>query len=219
MIYDLSLEISNEAFVYPHDPRTIVHRIASLDAGDAYTLSTLFTCLHTGSHIDAPSHFWREGLSIDALSLETFYGDAIILDLQGVKRIDAVALLRAIDVQYPKPLPEKLIIKTGYIKRSAKEYNLQEQLGLTPDAVRLIVDLGIRLIGIDTFDIDIDEGYASHKAFAEAGIVILESICLEGVPAMKGLLIALPLCIKDAEASLTRAVFITSPCPSYSILH
>ena len=210
MIYDLSLEISQEAFVYPHDPRTIVNRITSIDKGDPYTLTTLFTCLHTGSHIDAPSHFKKEGLSIDKLPLETFYGDAYILDLQGVKRIDSIALEEVIKRFGAEPHPKRLIIKTGFIKRSCNEYNLAEQSGFTIDASKLLVSLDIRLIGIDAFDIDTDNGYMNHKAFAEAGVAVLEGICLEGVPAGRGFLIALPLLIRDAEASLARVVFITS---------
>ena len=37
--------------------------------------------VHAGTHIDSPHHFYRDLPSIDLIPLDTFVGDAVVLDL------------------------------------------------------------------------------------------------------------------------------------------
>src|SRR4026207_2016163 len=56
--------------VYEGDAPMKFDFLKDMRKGDGFTLSVLSLGAHSGTHIDAPMHFVREGASIDRLSLE-----------------------------------------------------------------------------------------------------------------------------------------------------
>lgn len=65
MIYDVSVVISSDMETYPGDP---VFEIEKLRLEDSF-ISRISLCTHSGTHIDAPSHYFENSLSIDKISL------------------------------------------------------------------------------------------------------------------------------------------------------
>ena len=78
---------------------------------------------------------------------------------------------------------------------------------VSADAARYLVDMGIKLVGIDYLSIEEyqKEGRPTHHILLEAGVVIVKGLNLTGVPAGDYDLLCLPLKLKDADGAPARA--------------
>jgi arylformamidase len=83
-----------ECEVYPGDRKPSYTRVRTIVA-DNYNLTDISLCVHNGTHIDAPRHFFKNGEGVGDLSLDVFYGKCVV----GNK------------VTYAK----RLLIKGGYV--------------------------------------------------------------------------------------------------------
>ncbi|MFN2196477.1 MAG: cyclase family protein, partial [Anaerolineales bacterium] len=72
--YDISLTISTELPTWPGDPSIEIEQIQKIDKGDSANVSTISMSVHTGTHVDAPLHFLRDGMPVDQLILKTLIG-------------------------------------------------------------------------------------------------------------------------------------------------
>lgn len=187
LIYDVTHTINSSLPVYPGDPEFSREVLKSLDRGDPYTLSALHLSAHTGTHIDAPSHFISSGRSVHEIPIERLI---LMVDL-----IDAGIVVRPENLSGLSPLAEGVIFRTGSLMGEISER-----------AARACVDLKLKLVGTDALSVDSSEEYAVHRMLLSNDILILEGLCLEGVPAGIYMLICMPLKIEGAEASPVRAV-------------
>jgi arylformamidase len=79
---------------------------------------------------------------------------------------------------------------------------------LTSEEADWLGSQGIRLIGVDTPSVDPPESVTlpTHKAFLRHDVIIVENLCLRGVPDGAYELIALPLKITGGDAAPARVV-------------
>src|SRR6202165_3359267 len=70
--------------VYRGNPAVRIRPVMTL-ATDGVNVSELRLGSHTGTHVDAPSHFIRGGKGIDRVDPERFIGPAYVADLRHVK--------------------------------------------------------------------------------------------------------------------------------------
>jgi len=82
-IYDISREIFSST-PYEGDPAPETHLLRSVKDGHPYSLSSVSMCLHTATHIDAPSHYLEDGKAIDEISLKKCIGPCMVLEAGGV---------------------------------------------------------------------------------------------------------------------------------------
>jgi arylformamidase len=161
--------------------------------------------LHTGSHIDAPKHFDSNGLNIDEIPLETFLGEVYVFDCGNADIIDKNVLL---NLNFA-PQYKRIIFKTKNSKDKSKVFN-ENYVALTTEAAEYLASLNLLIIGIDAPSIELYKGrnYKTHQVILNKKIVIIEGLNLENVEQGVYKLIALPLKIKNAEASPVRAILI-----------
>ena len=83
-----------------------------------------------------------------------------------------------------------------------------QQPYLHADIGPLLLERGVRLIGIDTPSVDPETSktVSAHHSLYENGVMILENIVLSAVEPGDYELIALPLPLKDGDGSPVRAV-------------
>ena len=81
-IIDLSLTIKDgmTTFPVPWHPRVEISTQGRIGIEKRET-KKLIIGTHTGTHCDAPKHFLKKGKSIDSISPEIFFGEAIVIDL------------------------------------------------------------------------------------------------------------------------------------------
>jgi arylformamidase len=81
--WDLTQTIENGMTVYVGDAVPKVWKFKTL-AKDGVNLSVMTLGSHTGTHVDAPVHFVRGGMTLDQLPVESFVGEASVVDLSNV---------------------------------------------------------------------------------------------------------------------------------------
>ncbi|MGI8694477.1 MAG: cyclase family protein [Geodermatophilaceae bacterium] len=117
---------------------------------------------HTGTHVDAPSHYGSAGpdgplRSIDQMPLEWFLAPGMVLDLRSapIGTIGADVLRREFDrIEHtPGPL-EIVLLNTGADELVGTPAYFTNFVGLDGSAINLLLDLGVRVVGTDAFSLD-----------------------------------------------------------------
>src|SRR5438105_15810746 len=83
-LVDISVPIRDAMAVYRGNPPVRIRPAMTLRT-DGVNLSELCLGSHTGTHVDAPSHFIKGGKGIDRLDLDRFIGPAWVADLRRVR--------------------------------------------------------------------------------------------------------------------------------------
>src|SRR3982750_953056 len=85
----------NTTPVYAGDAPMKFDFLHDMRKGDAFTLSVYSLGAHSGTHIDAPMHFIRDGASIERVPLSALIGPARVINIPAaVQAIDAAELNR-----------------------------------------------------------------------------------------------------------------------------
>lgn len=178
--------------------RTIV---SDYEKGHYYE-SRLDTDMHCGTHIDAPLHMIENGSTIDKYDISLFIGKCKVFDLTNVKEFIKKEDISNLDIQKD----DIIIFKTT--NSYDKEFN-PKFVYIEEDAASYLVEKGIKTIGIDAMSIERGkEGHPTHKIILGANIGVIEDLALADIKEGHYFLSALPLNIKDSEASPIRAVLI-----------
>lgn len=210
-IYDVSVPISATTPVYQGDPGIEIRQWAALAAGDAANVSLLHFGAHTGTHVDAPSHFIEGGSKVDAMPLDALVGAVRVIlmpdDVDAIKasHLSAQSLEGA----------TRVIFKTrnsAFWSDTTSGFR-QDFTYITPDAARALVQSGVRLVGIDYLSVEKfqSERHETHQILLSNGIVIVEGLDLREVTAGDYELICLPLKIAEGtgDGAPARAILRT----------
>ena len=203
-IYDITVPLSPSLPVYPGDPAVAITPIAQLHWGDAANVSRLVLSSHTGTHLDAPRHFFQAGLTIDGIAPHVCMGPARVCAFP-----DATTHLTADDL---RPLglagTQRLLFKTPNSALWERTGFQTNYVALTESAAHLLVDLGVQLVGIDYLSVDAFEcqDFPVHRILLGAGVLILEGLDLRTVPPGEYELLALPLLLQDGDGAPVRAI-------------
>ncbi len=202
-LIDISPEIHSGLAVWPGDKR--FERLVALDMkqGSNLTLSSIQTTVHLGAHVDAPNHYTKGGVGISERSLDYYYGPCQVIEVSTPKgeRILPKHLLDEV-------CAPRILLKTNSYPEPER-FN-QDFSALSVALVDYLQLHDVRLIGIDTPSIDLfsDKVLESHNAVAKNDMAVLEGIVLKHVSPGNYLLIALPLRIRQSDASPVRAVLV-----------
>lgn len=188
------IDISKKFFscdIYPGDPEPKKEFVSRIEDGAGCNLSTVFACVHTGTHVDAPLHFVTGGDEIDDLPLEPFIGECSVIEVPA-----GVITGEYVDAHFPKKC-ERLLIK-GEGKAYFMDSSAQE-----------LAERGLLLIGTDSLSVGTQgDQVAPHRAFLQNGVAVLEGLDLSGVKPGNYFLFAAPVNYDGLEAAPARAVLI-----------
>jgi arylformamidase len=203
-IYDITPVIHKGLGVFPGDQIFEPTTVMDFKNGDNLLLTKFMTTTHIGAHVDAPSHYARDGQSIESADLQIYMGAAQVIKIprpQGL-RVEKKHL------ENIKIVAPRVLIQTNSFP-NPDQWNA-DFCGLSTGAVEYLASQKVKLIGIDTPSMDPqdDKELESHNAINKNDLRILEGIVLNQVPEGVYFLIALPLPIKGAEASPVRAVLL-----------
>jgi arylformamidase len=163
---------------------------------------------HTGTHIDAPSHFIQDGATIDQIPAHTFIGPCTVVDMTAVSHSITSADLEQLTINEG----DIILFKTTNSDLPptapfAHNFIYLDHSGAAYLALRKIKAVGIDYLGIERNQPD----HATHTILMEANIGILEGLRLAKVEPRPYTLVALGLYTIGLEATPARAVLITSP--------
>jgi arylformamidase len=203
-LIDISMPVSSGTPAWPGSPGARTRQLKSLAEGDEANASLVEMDVHTGTHLDAPSHMLRDGQTIEQYDLEVGMGAATVADTGAADAIDAEALASL-------GLPDdcrRLLLRTQNSRRPELRHRFSpDYAALTLSGAEWVVERGLALVGIDYLSIQLfDDPTETHHVLFRAGITILEGLRLETVQPGAYELLCLPLLLSEAEAAPTRAV-------------
>lgn len=181
-------------------------------AEDGFAAERIDLSTHSGTHVDAPSHFLTDGATIDQLPIERFFGYAVAVDLRakrGAAPIDREDLTQAGEAIANDDI---VLIATGMGERRANTRAwLTEYPYLTRNAARFLVERGVRGVGTDAISIG---GYGAdvspppHRELLTAGVFIIEDMRIpsELLDGARRRFCAFPVKISGAGAAWARPV-------------
>ena len=212
-IYDVSVSLSADTPTYPGDPGIEIDPFFSLANGDPANVSVIRFGAHSGTHVDAPAHFVAGGAHVEFLDLETLIGEVQVVEVPGaVETIDETFIENNL-----QPGAKRVLFKTrnsSYWDQNEASFR-SDYTSLDPGAARKLVDLGIKLVGIDYLSVEKfgSDTFDTHHALLSEGIVIVEGLDLRTVSAGVYELICLPLKLSGGigDGAPARAVLRTLP--------
>jgi arylformamidase len=200
---DISVPIYAGMVRWPGDPPVEISQAMHLDRGDICTVSRLALGLHTGTHVDAPSHFLRGARGVDSLSLEAMVGPARVIEI-----VETPAIGEADLAGCGIERGDRILLKTSNSARcwSTDEF-VPDSAHLTLAGAAYLAGVGIRTVGIDYLSIGHgDDGPAVHRALLGAEILIVEGLNLSAVEPGAYDLVCLPLKIRGGDGAPARAL-------------
>ena len=207
---DLTLTISPSIPSFPGSPSPQFLKWSTIKE-DQYNLELLFLSSHTGTHIDAPYHFDKNGVKIHQVPLSRLVGNAILIKIKKGKNQEITKKdLLDFEKQNGKIKNfSSVIFYTGWQKNLRKKYYFLNNPGLSTSAANYLASKKINLIGIDSpsIDLGVDNLFSVHKILAKNNILIVENLSnLEKIPNLNFDFVFLPLKLKNATGSPVRAI-------------
>lgn len=203
-IVDLSQPLSAGTPVFPGDGQV---RVTVVDQPPVY-LSRIDLSVHSGTHMDAPFHFFNDAETIDRVSLNRCVGPARLIDLRDI--LTSEIRREHLAGRCPAPLrAHAAILYTGWSKQWGAPPYFIEHPCLAADAAQFLVDSGVQLVGVDLPSVD-RAPYLAHQILLRAGVPIVENLTnLDAIGADLFQLIVLPLRLMGRDGSPVRAVALT----------
>ena len=226
-VIDLTHTIHDDIQIYPGDPIPSISRGLTHDK-DYCHVDLLKLGSHTGTHIDAPYHFLKNGQRIDEIPVERFVGDGVLIDVFAKSDRELIEPAEVECYEDEITQGDFVIFRTGRDRYfGTPKYYLHPYL--SAEGARFLVKMGVSLVGIDALSIDPtyygstdsdpsakdlpdaeEYGYPVHDILLGNDILIVENLCnLDKIKQVKGVYSFLPLKLKDSDGSPIRAVFIT----------
>lgn len=204
-IFDISVRLDDRLPVWPGSLGFRVRPLSTLGSDSPANVSHLDMELHTGTHIDAPSHFLADGATVEEIPLTVLVGPAIVAEIPrsgpiGPVELEALALPADID---------RLLLRTPNSKLwRSRAAEFEPNYGaLSLAGARWVVERGVKLVGIDYLSVQtFSDGPETHRVLLAAGVVLLEGLDLSNVVPGGYELICLPLSLVGTEAAPVRAV-------------
>ncbi|MAD33018.1 MAG: arylformamidase [Planctomycetes bacterium] len=208
-IWDISERIEPGTATFPGDNPFSQEWVMQMSEGASCNVSTIRMSVHVGTHTDAPLHYDASGQDIASVDLQTYTGRCRVLAVTPVGSPPQVSAEALEDAALDGV--ERLLLRTSSSHDHTRFDPDFASLGAA--SARVLVDRGVRLVGIDTPSIDhaTDKDLGGHHALCSGGVAILENIDLTGVPEGDYELIALPLRIVGCDSSPVRAILRELP--------
>ena len=224
-LIDLSQEIYQGMPVYPGHLKTVIWQHASheetarnFEGGFSFVSSGIMLCDHGPTHVDAIAHLDpRDGApTIDAMPLDTFYGDATCVDVSHKGPHEYVSAEELSEAEASGGVRVEagmiLLIRTGAVDRlyGTPEYTSQYP-GLDESAAEWLRERRVKAFGVDSPSPDnpISRTYPVHMMCRAEGITHFENLANLGrVVGRRFTFVGFPLRIRDGTGSPVRAVAV-----------
>ena len=209
MILDLTREVRNDTKVFPGSPLPKFITWTKMDVHN-YDSEVIFMSTHTGTHMDAPSHFASNASTIDKISVGRFISNAILIKLKkGSNQLITADEIKASNVSIKQG--DTIVLSTLWENEIDKDYFFSHSPGLAEDAAKYLIDKKVNAVCIDSPSIDrgSESSFAVHKLLLSNEILIVENLCnLDKLDCQYFTLIMTPLKLSGASGSPIRAIAV-----------
>jgi arylformamidase len=201
---DVSVPLRTGMVHWPDNPPVSIERMLDIGHGDVANVSKLSMGAHTGTHMDAPVHFFQNGKGIDSMPFTATIGRARVIEIHDPESIKPEELY-GYDIQRG----ERILFKTRNSSRcwQTDEF-VQDFVYISQEAARYLASQQVQTIGVDYLSVGgyFNDGVETHHALLEADIWLIEGLNLQDV--LPGIveLICLPLKIEGCDGAPARAI-------------
>ena len=226
---DLSYAYSEETLYWPTEDGFQLEELAygETEAGYFYSSYKISTAEHGGTHLDAPIHFSRGGMSAEQIPLDRLIAPAVVVDVAARATPDyliGVGDLEEWERTHGRiPDGSILLLRTGWgqrwpdrlgylgTERTGPEAVAELHFpGIHPEAARWITDQrNVAAVGIDTPSIDYGQstGFEAHVIIYGSNIPGFENVAnLQEIPEVGAFVVALPMKVAGGSGGPLRIV-------------
>ena len=202
-LIDVSVPLDAELPTYPHNTPFSLEPIKRIARGDSSNVSTLHMSAHTGTHVDAPRHFFDAGAGTESLALELLMGRARVIEIDsrvGIAAEDLAPIDLSDDI--------RVLIKTHNSRLWGSPEFHQDYVGVTDSGAKYLVEHGIKVVGVDYLSVEKfhTPGAPAHHVLLGAGTIVIEGLNLRDVDPGVYEMFCLPLRIVGSDGAPARVV-------------
>jgi arylformamidase len=202
-LLDVSVPLDAALASYPGNTPYSLEPIKRLARGDSSNVSTLHMSAHSGTHVDAPRHFFDQAPGAEGLPLEMLCGRARVIELTTRKAITAEDLAQ-------RDLSEdvRVLIKTHNSRLWGSPEFHQDFIGVAESGARYLVEHGIKVVGVDYLSVEAFKtpGAPAHHVLLGGGTIVIEGLNLRDIEPGIYDLLCLPLLVVGSDGAPARVV-------------
>jgi arylformamidase len=202
-LIDVSVPLRQGLPTFPNNPEFELQPLKRIADGGSSNVSRLVLGTHTGTHVDAPRHFFDDGVGVDGLALNLLIGRARVVEINKRGPITADDLAAA-------GLREdlRILFRTPNSALWNSTVFHEDYAHLTEAAARYLVEQGVKLVGIDYLSIEQFKkaGAPAHRTLLSNGVIIIEGLNLADAEPGMYELYCLPLPIVGGDGAPARVV-------------
>ncbi|MBN2000181.1 cyclase family protein [candidate division KSB1 bacterium] len=217
-IIDLSHPLKKDMPLWPGDPPVRIKRFAVFNK-DGFYMQEFGMGEHTGTHIGTPAHFYPQGYTIDRIPVKNLIQPAVKIDVSRFVDSDTLVepqYVREWQAVHGDIVGGIVLFQTGWSKFWGDQAvywggvdDDKHFPGIAPECIKLLVDLGVSGVGIDTGGIDGGRSriFASNKLLAQHNKFHLENLTqLNMVPERGATLFIGALSLQNGSGSPCRVL-------------
>ncbi|MFF5794471.1 cyclase family protein [Paeniglutamicibacter sp. NPDC012692] len=192
-------------------PTVETAQVLDIDRGDAIRVQNVSAPSHMGTHIDAPSHTFADGRTIDEYPLERFIGSAVISS----PTCSYGTAITVDDILAGGPEPKRgdmLLIHTGWGAKFGDPSYFNHP-SLDESVAVWAAELGLGLIGMDLLtpelpaqDRDASFAFQLHRGLLGADVLIAENLVFPHIEERRVRAVAAPVALAGGDAGWTNFV-------------
>ncbi|HKA35316.1 MAG TPA: cyclase family protein [Thermoanaerobaculia bacterium] len=229
-VVDLTHAFDEKTIYWPNSPSTFkLQKLAdgATEGGYYYRMNSFCAPEHGGTHLDAPSHFAKDGWAADQIPLAKLVSRGVVIDVtkQAAANPDyrlTAADLRAWETKHGSvPAGSIVLLRTGWGSRwpDRKKYLGDDTPGETSNlhfpsfgkeaAEILVRERKVAALGLDTASIDYgpSKDFIVHQVANGANVPGLENLAnLDQLPETGAWIVALPMKIAGGSGGPLRAI-------------
>lgn len=203
-LIDVSVLLAQGIPTYPGNPEFELSAVKRVAQGASSNVSRVSMGTHTGTHVDAPRHFFDDKPGVDALPLDLLIGRTRVIDLPhrgGITEahLAAAGLREDLRVLFRTP--------NSALWNSSDGFH-QDYTYLTEGGARFLVAQGVKVVGVDYLSVEQFKkaGAPAHHELLGNGIVIIEGLNLSDVEPGAYEMYCLPLRIAGSDGAPARVI-------------
>jgi kynurenine formamidase len=188
--FDLTLPLEPGMSVYPGDPQVAFARVRSHEV-DGYQVTQFSLGSHSGTHLDAPRHFFADGATLDQYPLDRLVGEGLIIDCRCPgEAADLGPAETAVEGGVEPRSGSNEAGGPGIVDSALLAERLQpflvpaggflllwtEGALLTAEAAYMLLETGPSLVGTDAHSLDA-EPHPIHRLLLGHGVLLAERLC------------------------------------------
>jgi arylformamidase len=202
-LIDVTVPLDANLASYPGNTPFSLEAVKRIARGDSSNVSSIHCSAHSGTHVDAPRHFFDAGGDADSLSLDMLVGRTRVIEVRsrtGIAAEDLAAIDLSEDI--------RVLIKTSNSKLWGDPEFHKDYVGVTESGAKHLVDHGIKVVGVDYLSVEQFRfpGAPAHHILLGAGTIVIEGLNLRDVEPGVYEMWCLPLRVVGSDGAPARVV-------------